>query len=211
MLILTRVLEDRDHGTGDGRNEPPRIAQPAIAWPAGPDAGSRLLPSLIAGVDSKQALTHLKRREDSDDVQRDLTARIRQGQANFHSKKILEHRQVLITRKRDALKLSGHFFRQPAVAAVEERLRLVAVLRLCEQIALCVVASEIPQHHQLRCRLDTLGDDAHLQVLRERDDRLENLRILNVRPPELECGGAPRERRESPFCTQNVAPALLPK
>src|SRR5207253_7143407 len=51
-------------------------------------------------------------------------------------------------------------------------------LRLGEQITLTVVASETLKQGELGLGLDALGDDFLLEILCERDDGLEDLRIL---------------------------------
>ena len=65
--------------------------------------------------------------------------------------------------------------RQKAVHLVQHFFRVLARLRFSEQVALAVFAAEISQDRKLALGLDALGDDAHLEVFRERNYRLQHL------------------------------------
>src|SRR5215203_575071 len=65
--------------------------------------------------------------------------------------------------------------RQPVRALIQQLLGLRFRLGLGEQKSLTVVTAEILKHGELAFGLDAFGDDAHLQVFGERNNRLQDL------------------------------------
>src|SRR5512141_1907830 len=99
----------------------------------------------------------------------------------LESSGLLEDRKVVVNCFRAGpIEFRDGIRGKPVSVFVKKLLRLLALTRLGEQKSLAVIAAQVLQDSQLAGSFDTLGDDTHAKIFRERNYRLKHSRVLAV-------------------------------